>query len=240
MPTLPKWMNDAMEGLLKSQFRSVVVTHIEDHFSSTRKIRLQGDFNGLSFEPGYAVAFRVSETGYRNYTPCGFDTEQGTCEIIFHIHGNGPGSDWARDLKEGDALRMLIPRGRTVYRSHVSHHVIIGDETTLGLALSIHNKANQQKQSCNSIFELDEPAALEDLQLYGHVTGKELLNKAGRIRQRIFQQQEDAGMSLDKTAFYVAGNADTMKMVRAELKQMNVPPKNIFSQAYWAEGRTGL
>jgi hypothetical protein len=39
MPALPKWMNDAMEGLLKSQFRSVVVTHIEKHFSSTRKIQ---------------------------------------------------------------------------------------------------------------------------------------------------------------------------------------------------------
>lgn len=229
-----------MEGLLKSQLRSVVVTYTEDHSSSVRKARLQGDFDALSFEPGYAVAFRVSETGYRNYTPYEFDPQKGICEIIFHIHGNGPGSDWAKGLREGSALRMVVPRGRTVFRSRMSHHVVIGDETTLGLALAIRNKANALKESYNSIFELGEPAVLEDLQLYGHVISKEPLNKAGRIRQQIFQQQKDAGVGLDKTGFYLAGNADTMRMARAELKQMGVPSGNIFSQAYWAEGRTGL
>lgn len=240
MPTLPKWINDAMEGLLKSHFRPVVATQIDDYSSSLRKIQFQGDFNGLAFEPGYAVAFRVSDTAYRNYTPFLLDARQGICEILFHLHGNGPGSDFMRGMRVGEVMRMLSPRGRTVYRANVSHHVVVGDETTLGLALAIRNEATVHGHSCNTIFELDDRSIMEELELYGHVLTKEPLNKAGRIRQFVFQQNENAGTRLDDTGFYIAGNADTMRLVRRELKEMNVPPKNIFSQAYWAEGKTGL
>jgi NADPH-dependent ferric siderophore reductase len=240
MPTLPKWINDAMEGLLRSHFRPVVAIHVEDYSSSLRKIQFQGDFAGLAFEPGYATAFRVSDTAYRNYTPFRFDAKEGICEILFHLHGNGPGSDFMRDMRTGEVTRMLLPRGRTVYRGNVSHHVVIGDETSLGLALAIQNETVAQGHSFNAIFELNDRTVMEELELYGHVLTKDTLNKAGRIRQHIFQQNEDAGANLQNTGFYVAGNADTMRMARRELKEMNVPAKNIFSQAYWAEGKTGL
>ncbi|MCG2614124.1 siderophore-interacting protein [Terrimonas sp. NA20] len=240
MPTLPKWMNDAVEGLLKSQFRQVVATQIEDFSSSVRKVRLLGDFRGVISEPGYAVGFRVNERAFRNYTPFLFDAEQGVCDILFHLHGNGPGSEFAGQLKEGDELRIIIPRGRTVYRKHLSHHVMIGDETALGLALSLRNEASAKQHSSITIFEVDDSSVMAELQLYGHVLQKSGLNKAGRIRQRILQQQEDTGVSLADTGFYLAGNADTMRIARSELKQLNVPSRNIFSQAYWAEGKTGL
>ncbi|MBO9659380.1 MAG: SIP domain-containing protein [Chitinophagaceae bacterium] len=240
MPTLPKWMNDAMEGILKSQFRSVAATNITDYSSSLRRIRLLGDFKGLASEPGYAVAFRVNERSYRNYTPFVFDQEQGICEILFHLHGDGPGSDFFSKIKEGEELRMLAPRGRTVYRKHLSHHVVIGDETALGLAMSLRDQAARLRHSCITVFEVDDSAVMAELEIFGHVLSKNALNKAGRIRQRIIQQQTDNDVALEDTGFYIAGNADTMRMVRSELKQLNVPGKNVFSQAYWAEGKTGL
>jgi NADPH-dependent ferric siderophore reductase len=233
-------MNDAVEGLLKSHFRPVVATQIEDYSSSLRKVRLLGDFKGLVAEPGYAVGFRVNERAFRNYTPFLFDEEQGFCDILFHLHGNGPGSKFVSEMKEGDPMRILVPRGRTIYRKHLSHHVVIGDETALGLALSLRAEAAKQQHSCVTIFEVDDSSVMAELQLYGHVLPKDGLNKAGQIRQRIFQQQEDNGISLADTGFYIAGSADTMRLVRSELKHLNIPAKNVFSQAYWAEGKTGL
>jgi NADPH-dependent ferric siderophore reductase len=233
-------MNDAMEGLLKSQFRSVVITNITDYSSSLRRVRLLGNFKSLVSEPGYAVAFRVNERSYRNYTPFVFDPEQGICEILFHLHGDGPGSDFFNKIKEGDELRMLAPRGRTVYRKHLSHHVVIGDETTVGLAMSLRDEAARQQHSCVTVFEVDDSAVMAELEIFGHVLPKNALNKAGYIRQRIIQQQKDNDVNLSETGFYIAGNADTMRMVRSELKELNVPAKHVFSQAYWAEGKTGL
>ncbi len=240
MPALPKWMNDAMEGLLNSKFRSVVATNITDYSSSVRRVRLLGDFKGLASEPGNVVAFRVNDRSYRNYTPFVFDPEQGICEILFHLHGDGPGSAFFSQIKEGDEFRMLAPRGRTVYRKHLSHHVVIGDETALGLAMSLRDEAAKLQHSCVTVFEVDDSLVMAELEIFGHVLPKNTLNKAGRIRQRIIQQQKDNNVSLEDTGFYIAGNADTMRMVRSELKQLNVPARNVFSQAYWAEGKTGL
>lgn len=36
---------------------------------------------------------------------------ENTFEIIFHIHGNGPGSDLADQLEVGDSLKITVPGG---------------------------------------------------------------------------------------------------------------------------------
>ena len=81
-------MVDAIDSLMSSKFLHLQVTDAVELSPYIRKVSFSGDLHAASYQAGYAVAFRVSPTEYRNYTLSAFS--QNECEIIFHLHGNGP------------------------------------------------------------------------------------------------------------------------------------------------------
>ena len=115
MPKAPKWLNDTVETLLSARISLLRVTETGYINSQIKRICFQGDIKGLSFQIGYAIAVRVSETEYRNYTVSYNDTEKGIVEVIVHLHGNGPGCRFMNNLKTGDTMKLLPPRGKKMY-----------------------------------------------------------------------------------------------------------------------------
>lgn len=211
-------MGDAVENLMASKFLVVTVTHVEYLSREVKRVCFAGDLSRADCFPGYAVNFRVSALDYRDYTPVVFTKD--TCEIIFHIHGNGPGSAFADRLQVGDTTKMLIPRGRKLYRAG-SDHFFFGDESSIGTC-----KAIMQEVPCTGIFELDE-------------ANREVPGKLGMQTDVVHKHYGDMAAKLDKhtlnkeMTYVLTGKSSSIQVFRKLLKERGVSSSQMIIKAYW-------
>lgn len=240
MSSLPKWVNDTIENVWSSKFKTCNVVHIENISHNLRKIRFATDLEDVHFEPAYAIGIRINDRDFRNYSPFNFNKEAGTFDVVFHLHDTtAVGSDFVARLSIGDPIKMLMPRGKRFFDANAKIHFSIGDETSLGSSLSIKEAAEKSTCSYICLHELEEPAALEALSLYGYHAPKN--NTMGIIEAlNDFLQEEKQAVYNNEVIFYLTGNGERMSLLRKFLKAKDVAPKCIKSQAYWIEGKKGL
>jgi NADPH-dependent ferric siderophore reductase len=219
MPRMPKWMGDAVESLMASKFLTVTVTQVEYLSPEVKKVCFTGDLSRADFEAGYAVTFRVSALDHRDYSPVVFTKD--TCEIIFHIHGNGPGSAFADSLQVGDTTKMVIPRGRKLYREGVENF-FFGDESSIGTL-----KAIMQEVPCTGILELDE-------------ANFSVPEKLGIQMDVVRKGSYSFTLSNEKTVYVLTGNGESIQSFRKLLKGKGVSNSQIITKAYWVPGKKGL
>jgi len=237
MPKISKWINSAIEGLLHSKFRKVTAGSITAVAPKLRKITFTGDFSGLKCPVGYAIAIKVSENEFRNYTPFNF-TENGF-EIYFYLHDKGPGSKFIKRVFSGQQLKILIPRGKEMYRNDSQQHFYIGDETSIGFCQSLKTQAKLKGEICEGIIEIEDLAIANTLDLNAYWIDKTSPEKINLIERRLINYLKN----MDKNqviSFYLTGNSKTLLAARKFLKLVGIPSKNIISQVYWIPGRFGL
>lgn len=241
MPQIPKWIGDAVETVFSSKIPLVTITETSYIHQQLKKIRFEGNFDQLSFRTGQPVAIRVDDRNYRNYTPSFFDKTRGICEILFHLHGNGPGSTMAAALNEGDTLRMSTPRGKYLYQPQSNYHFFFGDETTLGLFKSLKDMINQEEQNYIGVLELCEPM-MDVPDKLGLMV--DCVPKTGRHAEQAIKylnELDDVLWNLWKNgSFYLMGNASSIQNFRKALILKGVGSSQIITQPYWAEGKIGL
>jgi NADPH-dependent ferric siderophore reductase len=67
----------------------------------------------------------------RDYTPRRYDLEKLELDIDFVLHGDGPASTWAEQVKPGQFLHIGGPRGSMIVPDIFDSYLLIGDETAL-------------------------------------------------------------------------------------------------------------
>ncbi|MBB5620292.1 NADPH-dependent ferric siderophore reductase [Pedobacter cryoconitis] len=240
MPYIPKWIADSMESLLPSKFMNASVDSSVYISPEIKNIVFTANLKEVDFYPGAAVNFRISPNDFRHYTISSFDREAGTFEIIFHIHGNGPGSDLASQLKAGDHLKITVPGGRKLYHKEKERHFFFGDETSLSLYVALMQEMEKTGQSCTGVLELSEQN-MEVPALLGFEAMVVLKIADHPAQQAISYLQSIAEQdTVLNSAFYLTGNVASVQEFRKTLKRMGVSSKNIMFQGYWAEGSAGL
>lgn len=240
MPSLPKWINDTLENVMSSKFQECTVIHTETVSDDLRLIRFAADLRDVHFEPAYAIGIRVNERDYRNYSPFNFNKYKGTFDVMFHLHDiRAVGSSFAESLTEGESTKVLMPRGKRFFEPNAEIHFSIGDETSLGTSLSIKEEAEDADASFVCLHELEEPAVLKKLELYGYHAPK---NDIQNIMEALndFLKEEKEAVYNNQVVFYLTGNGNTMSVIRKFLKAKGVDAKCVRSQAYWIEGKKGL
>ncbi|ALL06081.1 hypothetical protein AQ505_11620 [Pedobacter sp. PACM 27299] len=235
MSIVTKWVGDAMERLLSSKYLPVKVCSIVDLNPEIRIICFSGDLSNTEFYPGDAVAFRVSDFEFRNYTLSVFNEEEGYFEVIFHLHGGGPGSDFATQLRVGEELKMIVPRGRKMLNTVQQHHFFFGDETSLGLMVLFAKAIVNNQQNYMGILELkpDNMAVINQLKLAVHGVLKSPENPAENAISYLENLHQDYTEAFSQGIFYLTGNASSIQKFRTALKSKGVLPKQIKTQAYW-------
>jgi len=73
----------------------------------------------------------VEASPARDYTPRRYDASRNELDIDFVLHGEGPASTWAENVKLGDTLGVGGPRGSMVVPDDFDHYVLVGDATAL-------------------------------------------------------------------------------------------------------------
>jgi NADPH-dependent ferric siderophore reductase len=73
----------------------------------------------------------VTPSPSRDYTPRRYDAKRNELDIDFVLHGEGPASTWAEQVKVGDPIGVGGPRGSMIVPDDFDHYVLVGDETAL-------------------------------------------------------------------------------------------------------------
>lgn len=241
MPKVPKWAADAMESLFSGKARKVVVSEIVYLNPYIKKITFKGDFTNVKFKTGQAIVIRVDDTNFRNYTPSDWSSADGICEVIFHLHGNGPGSKYISDLALNDTLSIGLPRGFDFYKKEYKYHFFFGDETAIGFFKSLKHAIEENGQNYLGILEVNNDSLHIQTDFEGLLDV--VPNSGIKAESAIFfleNLHESVWQLWKNSMFYLIGNARSIQNFRKALKAKGVSSRNIITQPYWMEGKIGL
>ena len=114
---------------------SVTVCDAEFLSPKLRRLRFEGrTLRGVKWTPGDKVKLRIRGKS-RSYTPSAMSSVEGWIDVIFFLHGNGPGSRWAAGAEVGTSAVLSRPeKSIKRYKNAPEWAIFLGDETTLGLA----------------------------------------------------------------------------------------------------------
>ncbi|NTX54999.1 siderophore-interacting protein [Myxococcus sp. CA039A] len=214
------------------------VARVETLAPRLRRVRFEGEsLRGVVHEPGQEVEFRVSETAFRHYTPSMMDPVTGAMEVVFFLHGQGPGSAWAEALQPGDTADILGPGGRLGVDEEAPAHVFLGDETCLGLFQAMIRALPSPLRLLGAIEV--EPGAEDWLERVG-VPLTAVTREHGQPRGEALRAWLGRNV-LPGATCYLAGHAGSIVTLRKELLERHgVSRRSVRSKAYWADGKRGL
>ncbi|MGV3679837.1 MAG: siderophore-interacting protein [Acidovorax sp.] len=228
----------SFDRLLLRSTRVAAVAQVSERF---RLIALEGDvLRGAAWAPGHKLQVKVAAPfTARTFTPIAFDAERGHTRILGHAHGAGPGSDWLRRVRAGDACQVFGPHRSLALGDLAGPVVLHGDETSFGLAASVV-AATAARAEPRCVFEVESSAeAALVLQALG-VAPVVLVERRDEARRLQAIAELWSQCSGDGTLFVLTGRAQSVQQARQALKGHGVPSSRILSKAYWAPGKTGM
>lgn len=234
----PGLLERTFDRLLLRNTRVAAVEQVSERF---RLIALEGDaLQGAAWAPGHKLQVKVAGPfTARTFTPIGFDAERGRTRILGYAHGAGPGSDWLRRVRAGDACQVFGPHHSLALGDLAGSVVLHGDETSFGLAASVV-AATAGRAAPRCVFEVESSAeAALALQALG-VAPALLVERRDEVRRVQAIGDLWSQCSGDGTLFVLTGRAQSIQQARQALKVHGVPSSRILSKAYWAPGKTGM
>lgn len=235
-PLTPRPPGRFSKALIRMFMRPATVAHLELVAEGFYLITLESpEFIGVAWTPGEKVQIALGSVfTTRTYTPIEWDATAGRTRILAYVHGVGPGSDWVRGVKPGDACDIFGPRASLDLTSLPAPVVIFGDETAFGLALA----AGQQGVQC--LFEVNSAGAAQPvLERFGPAMPGLFPRRPGDSHLNEIEERL-AGAAVSGASFVLTGKATSIQRLRQTLKIMDVPAARIKTKAYWAPGKAGL
>nr|WP_315393931.1 siderophore-interacting protein [uncultured Duganella sp.] len=227
--------------VLKLFTRPADVLDVEELGHAFRLVTLGGDaLRDVDWTPGDKIQIQLGGWMQRTYTPIEWDADTGRTRILVYLHGDTPGTRWARGLRKGDSCAVFGPRGSVRLERPASLVILFGDETSLGLARALANHACAP--TVVSVLEVraaaDMAAAVDHLQLhYPH--------RSVRLDGDAHFPELEARMTTllrahPEAAVVLTGKAGSIQRMGRLLRQLDVSAGRRQSKAYWAPGKTGM
>lgn len=224
------------------------LTVVEAHDVTPHMRRVSFVFDGIenfTYEPGQALLLAVplpgdGEWGRRDYTIRSLDRNTGRLDIDFVLHGDAPGSSWARSAKPGDVLLARGPRGGTVFDAEADWHLLVGDETCIPALFHILEEMPEgtpakvfiEVGEASDEQAVDTPATL-DL-VYVHRTAAKAEDDTELLdRLEAFELPAGTGHA------YVIGETGKVRQMRRRLIERGLAKEQISAEGYWRPGRIG-
>jgi len=176
----------------------------------------------------------VSRPAVRKYTIRRIDPAKGTVCIDFVLHQDpGPGSDWAKTVKEGDLIGMAGPGGRGARQA--DWMLLAGDETALpaiarileGLAPGTEGVALVEVEGATDELPLAHPDGFEIRWLHRAAGNEDLAAAVARIP-----------IPMHRRHFCWAGaEFEIIQTIRRHWKkECGVAKSDQLAVSYWREG----
>jgi len=228
--------------MVKLFMRNARVLDIEDIGNAFRIVTLGGEaLRKVAWTPGDKLQIQLGGWVQRTYTPIEWGTENGRTRILAYLHGDGPGTQWARTLRKGDECIVLGPRKSIdLTQLGFADAVLFGDETSFGLAVALNGVVQPEKThlflEVSSLAE-SQPAiarlGLENAHLSVRSGNDAQLTELEERILSVLQAQPN-------THVVLSGKASSIQHMRKLLKRQGIGSNRFQTKAYWAPGKTGL
>lgn len=228
------------QALIRLLMKRATVTASERLADGFRLITLEGPaLEGIAWTPGQKIQIAMgSAFTARTYTPIEWNPGTGRACILGHVHGDGPGSSWVRDVAPGAMCDIFGPRGSLDAGRMHGPLAVFGDETSIGLAHALayqtpgrvvagYFEVGDVECSCR----VAEQLGLDRVALFARAADDA---HVGEMELRL------ATLAAGGTGFVLTGKASTVQRLRQRLKRLAVPPSRIATKAYWAPGKVGM
>jgi NADPH-dependent ferric siderophore reductase len=239
MPDIKRMLISVIGPRLLPVARIVGNEAVSPHF---RCIELESEsLSGSLWEAGSKVQINTGDWMMRTYTPLSIDPAKARMTILAFLPGHGPGSAWASSAKPGDTTQFVSPQSSIKVSKLEPPVVLFGDETAFGLALSL--KTQLGTQGVLGLF----------LEVSSPQESQQVLSRFGIDDAVFYQKNEDLTIasqiveSLQKTSgglkdcqIVLAGRAQSIQTIRAQLKSAQIPAARMTTKAYWSQGKAGL
>lgn len=231
----PGAIERALTRMFVREARVFECERLSEHFYA---IGFEGEqLRGAAWAPGQKLQlFMESGSATRTYTPTFWDAARGRTRILAYAHGDGPGSEWARGAAVGAPCRIFGPRASLDLTRATSPALLVGDETSIGLAMALRGNGDRLAQCVFEVHSAVESVpvlaqlGLEDALVFERVAHSVHLDSVVQaIRAR-----------LQKRALVLTGNATSIQAIRKQLSVRAVRAPEILTKAYWAPGKRGL
>ena len=241
MSRITKMLADTTSRML---FRSAEVTAITDHGADFRVIELAGDsLRKATWTVGDKAQVRTDPAGLttRTYTPIGWDNARGSTTLLAYTHGTGPGSIWVQGLAPGVSCQMFGPRGSLKLDDLAGPLLFVGDETSFALAAA-WRRQNPENQPVAELFEVTDPdesrAVLDAFGLRSPVLFHRQVDSAHL--EELCTNVVDSLRTLPDVSLCLTGRAQSIAVIRRQLKASGLAGRPTRVKAYWDENRSGL
>jgi ferric-chelate reductase (NADPH) len=222
--------------------RNARVVASEDLNAMFRILTLGGDaLKEVQWTPGDKIQIQLGGWVQRTYTPLDWDPAQGLTRILAFLHGDGPGTQWAREARVDDDCTFFGPRRSIDLTQLQAPAILFGDETSFGLAAVLKNRVSAQHR-VDMVFEVSTPvesrSVIERLGLGEVHTSTRAQNDAhlAGIEDRI-RALLDARQPMQ---FVLTGKSTSIQRIRRWLRQHGSASPRFQNKAYWAPGKKGL
>jgi NADPH-dependent ferric siderophore reductase len=233
----PKGLAKVVLALFTKQATVTEAKALDERFTV---ITLQSPaFQGVRWVAGQKMQIMLGTSFVaRTYTPMDWNPETGCTRLLAYAHGDSPAGQWLATLSAGDRVHVFGPRNSLDLAGIASPIVVLGDETSIGLAYAI-----QQQNPTLAVLCMLEVNAREHTQV--------VLTRLPVGTAELFERQPDEqhlqaleqnlpALVASGATFVLTGKASTIQRVRRVLKSLGTPAARMPTKAYWAPGKTGL
>lgn len=234
MSAVLRMLNNAMKPILR-ELAVESTTVLTPRF---RLVLLRGDsLKGRTFTPGDKVQVLI-DGNFRTYSPFAFDERAGRMSLLVYSHGDAPGAAWGRSVRAGDPVHVFGPRGSIDFPSLTDPVLLVGDETSIGVARALRDTGARHTAVFEVGSEIEARRAAQAIDL----PEVELVSReAGNLHYAALE--ETVRQALEKhgsSTLVLTGSAPTIQALRAALRARPVPHIAQKNKAYWAPGKRGL
>ena len=239
MPGVKTAVLGAIGSRFLAQARVDAVDVISDQF---RLITLSSEkFTDATMQPGAKVRLNAGNWEMRAYTPLSLDAMAGRVQILAYLHGEGPGSLWARSAGSGDVTHLMGLQESLDLMGLSRPAVFFGDETSLAAAKTLQSHL-APNHATRFIFEISSAGEAQ--------TAADRLELGDA--QYYVRQADDAHIplateairhalgSLATSHLVLTGNGRSIQAIRASLRTGYSGAIDYRVKAYWTPGKTGL
>lgn len=179
----------------------------------------------------------------RTYTVRSVDREARRLDLDFVTHGDaGLAAPWAKAARPGDRIAFHGPGGGYAPNPQAARHVLVGDLSALP-AIAAALEALPSAAAGVTLIEIHDEGDRLDLQAPAGVAVEWLLNPdpddIGFLARALegIDWPADAAEP-DRCQVFAHGERESIKAIRAVLRERGLPRESLSISGYWARGRT--
>lgn len=238
-------MPSLIDSLAKNIFQKATVASKQLIAPHVYHIRIQSDaLKGYVHIPGDHLRLFVGidrdtalNSKLRTYSVWDHDRVHGTIDMAVCMHSTGIGAVWAEQVRPGDAIHYMGPKGKLTIDPAADSSLMICDPSALSHMYAIGRQISGGRKNYGIVYAADPSDH------YADIDGSKPFSFF-RLDYDPTQKLIDAANNLKtslsaKPTIYLAGDARVCKSLGRFFKE-NWPDAAVRSRGFWMPGKVGM